>query len=209
MLATDIARAFPDDGIVTGGGRFADFPRGRYTWIVDDADGGGDGQPGCSRSVGVLRDGMPFAGAVYDRVTRRLFTACVGRGAWLNDRPLYAGRGLRSPRAPIAVDAADDDGGWSWRTMRVDRCRRAGSIALRLCYVAVGDVDAVRDPGVSLMAIAGAAPIVFEAGVVLTRADGTPLFPNWPVPALSARVAILAGNPIIHTQALRDGLGTR
>ena len=157
-------------------------------------------------SVGVLRDGMPFAGAVYDPVTRWLFTACVGRGAWLNDRPLYAARALRSPRALIAVDAPRDEALSPWRGIRLDRGRRHGSIALRLCYVAQGGVDAVHDPGVSLIDIAAAAPIVMEAGGVLTSADGTPLFPHWPGPALSARVAIVAGNPTVHrafTEALR------
>lgn len=210
-LSIDIARAFPDDGIVTRGGRCADLPRGRYTWIVDDVDGGGveHGPPRCSRSVGVLRDGMPFAGAVYDQVTHWLFTACVGRGAWLNDRPLYAGHGLGSPRALAAADASGDDGGWRWPTMRADGRPGAPSTALRLCHVVVGRVGAVYHAGVSLMEIAGAAPIVLEAGGVLTRADGTPVFPGWPTPALAARVAILAGHPVTYTQALRDVHGGR
>jgi myo-inositol-1(or 4)-monophosphatase len=208
---TEIARTFPDDGIVDGAQQLiGGLPRGRYTWIVDDASGRDKldrGRPESSVSIGVLRDGLPFVGAVYDGVTRWLFTACVGRGAWLNDRPLYAGRGLRSPRALIAVDAPGDDSPWRWRGMRVDGCHRVGSIALRLCYVALGGVDAVHDPGVSLTDIAGAAPIVTEAGGVLTSDTGAPLFPGWPAPALSARVAILAGNPAIHGQALRDVLG--
>jgi myo-inositol-1(or 4)-monophosphatase len=210
---TEIARAFPDDGIVQGEeGLTGGIPRGRYTWIVDHARGADElqhGPPGSAVSVGVLRDGMPFAGAVYDEVTRWLFMACVGRGAWLNDRPLYAGRGLRAPRALIAVDAPGAGGPWPWRGLRVDGCRRAGSMALRLCYVALGGVDAVHDPGVSLMDIAGAAPVVTEAGGVLTSETGAPLFPDWPAPTLSARVAILAGNPAIHRQALRDAVGAR
>lgn len=208
VIETGIARAFPEDGVVTGDDRLAGgLPPGRYTWIVDEAGGGDDLEgrlPGCSVSVGVLRDRMPFAGAVYDPVTRRLFTACVGRGAWLNDRPLYAGRGVLSPRARIGVDALDDDGGPPSRELGVGRRCRFGSTALRLCYVALGGLDFVHESGVSLLDIAGAAPIVTEAGGVLTSATGAPLFPGWPAPALSEPVAILAGHPSSHERALRE-----
>jgi myo-inositol-1(or 4)-monophosphatase len=190
--AVEIARTFPDDGIVEGEERLTGgLPRGRYTWIV------ARGVPGSSVCVGVLRDRMPFAGAVYDEVTRWLFTACAGRGAWLNDRPLYAGRALRSPRALITADGPEDDRPWPCRAVRLNSGGGA-SIALRLCYVAVGGVDAVHERGVSLMDLAGAAPIVMEAGGVLSSADGAPLFPAWPALALSGRVAIVAGNPAVH-----------
>lgn len=206
MLEMGIARAFPDDSIVTAEDQLTGgFPRGRYTWMVVDAGGRDDLEsrlPGCSVSVGVLRDRIPFAGAVYDPVTRRLFTACVGRGAWLNDRPLYAGHSRVPARPFLAVDAFVNRGVRPWRG--VDGRYRFGSTALRLCYVALGGLDLVREVRVSLMDIAGAAPIVTEAGGMLTSEAGAPLFPEWPASALSAPVAILAGSPVSHERALRE-----
>jgi fructose-1,6-bisphosphatase/inositol monophosphatase family enzyme len=77
-----------------------------------------------------------------------------------------------------------------------DEPTAVASPALALCYVALGDLDVVHERSVSLMDIAGAAPIVLEAGGVLASESGAPLFPGWPAPALSRSVAILAGRPI-------------
>jgi Inositol monophosphatase family len=198
---TDISLAFPDDTVIEGGQPLdAALRRGRYMWIIDRA--------GPSVSVGVLRDGVPFAGAVYDGIRRWLFTACVGRGAWLNDRPLFAGRGVRAPRALIARGGLDD-GPRYWRGMRVDRCHDIGSVPLRLCYVALCGVDAVHEADVSLMELAAAAPIVTEAGGMLTTESGALLFPGGAATMLSTRVAVLAGNPAIHRQALCGVLEAR
>src|SRR5438270_834653 len=61
--------------------------------------------------------------------------------------------------------------------LRRHRLRGAGSTALHLCYVALGAVDFVHDDGASLADIAGAAPVLLEAGGVLTTDDGVPVFP--------------------------------
>jgi fructose-1,6-bisphosphatase/inositol monophosphatase family enzyme len=129
---------------------------------------------------------MPFAGAVYDPAACWLFTACAGRGAWLNDRPLYAG-------ADIPVEPR----------------RRRPSIALRLCAVALGGRGVIHERDASLMDVAGAAAIVMEAGAVLTSASGEPLFPHWPAAAPSMRIALVAGHPACHQEALRGVVGRR
>ncbi len=66
-LGREIARAFPTDGFVGEEGPIGE-PRGeaRYAWILDPIDGTNNfarGMPGFAVSVGVLRDGLPFAGA--------------------------------------------------------------------------------------------------------------------------------------------------
>src|SRR5262249_45608288 len=62
--------------------------------------------------------------------------------------------------------------------LRRYRLRRFGSTALHLCYVAMGALDVVHDHRSTLWDVAGAAPIVLEAGAVLTQADRSPLFPG-------------------------------
>ena len=52
-----------------------------------------------------------------------------------------------------------------------------GSTALHLCYVATGALAFVHDQRASLWDIAGAAPVVIEAGGILTAERGAPLFP--------------------------------
>ncbi|RPH78497.1 MAG: inositol monophosphatase [Candidatus Rokuibacteriota bacterium] len=200
-MAAGIARAFPDDAVVGEEGASEANPGGAlYSWVLDPVDGTnnfGRGLPGFSVSIGVLRNGQPFAGAVYDPVSRWLFTACVGRGAWLNDRPLRTrtaplGRGsLVSIRTPLEDDVPAFVEEW----LRRYRLRRFGSTALHLCYVALGALDLVHDHRASLWDVAGAAPVLLEAGGVLTTTDGAPLFP--------ATAAELAGAPIAFLAATR------
>src|SRR5262249_45818335 len=83
------------------------------------------------------------------------------------------------PRSLFTVRTPFRDGVPSWVEgwMRRYRMRRVGSTALHLCYVALGALAVVHDHGASLWDIAGAAPIVLEAGGRLTTAAGDELFP--------------------------------
>jgi myo-inositol-1(or 4)-monophosphatase len=111
-LDEQIGGTFPDDGLLGEEG-LPGAPRhldAHHVWVIDPIDGTnnfGRGMPGFCVSIGVLRDGMPFAGAVYDPVADQLFTAWTGGGAWLNQRrlqlsptPLSAGRSLFTIRSP-------------------------------------------------------------------------------------------------------------
>jgi myo-inositol-1(or 4)-monophosphatase len=209
-LGREIARLFPTDGLVGEEGPIGEPRRqARYAWILDPIDGTNNfarGMPGFSVSVGVLRDRMPFAGAVYDPVARWLFTACAGRGAWLNDRPLrvraapLAGGAVFAMRSPCPAGVPDYMEGW----LRHHRLRRFGSTALHLCYVALGALDLVHDHRAPLVEIAGAAAVVLEAGGVLTGVDGAPAFPAAREHLVGAPMSILAGNRASHAEALAD-----
>jgi myo-inositol-1(or 4)-monophosphatase len=210
-LENEIAAAFPDDGIL---GEEALSKRrllagARFVWVLDPVDGTnnfGHGIPGFAISVGVLDDGMPFAGAVYDPVSSQLFTACVGHGAWLNGRRLRAepvvpsSRSLFSIRSPFSEDVPSYVRGWLTRY----RLRRFGSTALQLCYVAAGALAFVHDHRASLWDIAAAAAILAEAGAILTTADGGPMFPIDPNTYTGEPIAFLAGDPAGHRLSLAD-----
>jgi myo-inositol-1(or 4)-monophosphatase len=210
-LGREIARLFPGDGLIGDEPAPDDSPRAqvRYEWVLGPLDDTGNfarGMPGFTVSVGVLRAGMPFAGAVYDPVTRWLFSGCTGRGAWLNDRPLRArgdvptGTALFATRTPWVAGMPEYVVGW----MRRYGARRFGSTALHLCYVALGGLDFVHDDRASLREIAGAAPVLLEAGGLLTTESGAPLFPLPQRHAAATPLALLAGHPRAHVDALRD-----
>lgn len=212
-LGREIARLFPGDGLVGDKPALDEGVRGsaRYAWVLGPLDDTGNfarGMPGFTVSVGVLRGRMPFAGAVYDPVARWLFSGCVGRGAWLNDRPLRAhgdaatGTALFAARTPWA-------GGVPERWMRRYGVRRFGSTALHLCYVALGGLDFVHDDRASLREIAGAAPVLLEAGALLTDETGAALFPLASSAAAATPITLLAGHPCAHADALRDLRGSR
>ena len=209
-LGREIARIFPADRLVAEEGAIGGpQPTARYAWILDPIDGTNNfarGMPGFAVSVGVLRDGLPFAGAVYDPVSRWLFSGCAGRGAWLNDRPLHvraeplAGSTLFALRTPCDMGVPEYIESW----IRRHCVRRFGSTALQLCYVALGGLDFVHDDRASLWDIAGAAPVLVEAGGLLTSDTGAPLFPVTMAQAAGAPIGLLAGHPRAHAGALRD-----
>jgi myo-inositol-1(or 4)-monophosphatase len=210
-LEAEIAAAFPSDGILGEEG----LPKrglragARFVWVLDPVDGTnnfGRGIPGFAISVGVLHDGMPFAGAVYDPISSQLFTACVGHGAWLNGRRLRvepavpSSRSLFSIRSPFSDDVPSYVQGWLTRY----RLRRFGSTALQLCYVAAGALAFVHDHRASLWDIAAAAVVLAEAGGILTTADGAPIFPIDPNTYGGEPIAFLAGDPAGHRLSLAD-----
>jgi myo-inositol-1(or 4)-monophosphatase len=212
-LATEIARAFPDDAVVGEEGLPEDGrSEALYAWVLDPVDGTnnfGRGLPGFAISIGVLRNRQPFAGAVYDPLTRWLFTACAGRGAWLNERPLRTRPAALSRGSLVSIRTPLDDGvpAHVEEWLRRYRLRRFGSTALHLCYVALGALDLVHDHRASVWDIAGAAPVLLEAGGVLSAGDGSPLFPATPAQMAGAPIAFLAGNPVSHAQGLADVVG--
>jgi myo-inositol-1(or 4)-monophosphatase len=209
-LATEIARDFPDDAVVGEEGQPQDGrSEALYSWVIDPVDGTnnfGRGLPGFSVSIGVLRNRQPFAGAVYDPITRWLFTACAGRGAWLNERSLRTRPAPLSRSSLISIRTPMEEGvpPFVEEWLRRYRLRRFGSTALHLCYVALGALDLVYDHRASLWDIAGAAPILLEAGGVLTTTDGAPLFPATAAQLAGAPMGFVAGNPASHAQALPE-----
>jgi len=210
-LERRIAAVFPDDLVLGEEGFDGTAARSdaRYAWIIDPIDGTnnfGRGMPGFSVSVGVLRDGEIVGGAVYDPLTRQLFTAWAGQGAWLNDRTLRVRHAPLDARSMFAIRTPFTDGvpeavtRWLGRY----RLRRTGSTALQLCYVALGAISFMYDHRTSLWDIAGAAAVLLEAGGHLTAPDGGPLFPVDAAVLRGAPLAILAGLPGAYQSALRD-----
>ena len=210
-LERRITTAFPGDLVLGEEGFDAKTvrPDARYVWVIDPIDGTnnyGRGMPGFSVSVGVFCDGAIVGGAVYDPLTRQLFTAWSGQGAWLNDRPLRVrqapldARSMFAIRSPYAEGVPEAVVRWLGRY----RLRRSGSTALQLCYVALGGIAFMYDHRTSLWDIAGAAAVVLEAGAHLTAPDGSPLFPVDDAVLSGAPLAILAGLPGAYESALRD-----
>ncbi len=210
-LDEEIVAAFPDDGVL-GEESGASPPRrleAPHVWVVDPIDGTnnfGRGLPGFSISVGVLRYGRPLCGAVYDPLSDQLFTGLMGQGAWVNERPLRVTPAPRSARSLCCVRTPHRDGTPPFvaRWLSRYRLRRLGSTALHLCYVATGALAFVHDHRATLWDIAGAAPVLLEAGGILTGERGAPIFPLDPDGYHGEPIAFLAGDPMAHDESLRE-----
>lgn len=208
-LDRELRAVFPNDAILGEEGTLSGPSDAAYRWALDPIDGTnnfGRGLPGFSVSVGVLHEGWPVAGAVYDPVSDWLFTAARGQGAQLNGRRIRLAPAVLSSRSLFAIRPPFEDGippavaGWLERY----RLRRFGSTALHLCYVALGAIAFVHDHDAAIWDIAGAAAVLLEAGGAISGPEGQSLFPLDASLWEGTAFTFVAGNPEAHRQALED-----
>ena len=147
----------------------------RLVWIVDPIDGTraylAHREDWCV-SVALVEDASPILAAVYAPVSDEFFFAARGQGAMLNDLPLQATAGTELDFARMAgpkplvqrLSASPDD---------ITLHPRIGSLALRLCRVADGSLDAAFAGGQSRdWDLAAANLIVQQAGGRMTALSG-------------------------------------
>ncbi len=176
---------FPDHDIVT---EESDLSRrgSRYVWYVDPLDGTTNfahGYPCFCSSVGVARDGVVVAGAVYEPLKGELFTAERGSGAHVNGRRLEVSDASELLKSLLITgfpyDLREDLPGKLRlfnRLMGEARAiRRDGSAAVDLSYVAAGRVDGFWEEKLHPWDMAAGILMIEEAGGRVSRFDGTPV----------------------------------
>lgn len=149
IIIDQIMGQYPDSTILgeEGGSQGS----GAVQWFVDPIDGTTNfalGIPFFNVSIAAALEGEILAGVVYDPMRQELFAASR-QGAFLNDRPIRARRGVTEAEAVLVTDwpypdyrFTDDDFLIYAEVVRRFRAvRRMGSLALEMCYVACGRVD--------------------------------------------------------------------
>lgn len=172
LIRSAIHDAFPDDdflGEESGGGAGS----ARCCWVVDPIDGTSsfvNGLPTWCVAIGVVIDGIPQIGVIYDPNHQELFHACAGQGAWLNEQPMQVHNGSQlnegllgissSPRTPPQHLATFLTG----LTEAGGQFVRVGSGALTTAWVAAGRLIGYYEYHMS--------PWDSLPGLVLTREAG-------------------------------------
>jgi myo-inositol-1(or 4)-monophosphatase len=150
-------------------------------WIVDPIDGTRAylaGRDDWCVSVALVQDGRPVIAAVFAPASDEFFFAQRGRGSWLNDAAVHATSGTRLDFSRIAgpkplVERLNRSGG------EISLHPRIGSLALRLCRVADGKLDAAFAGGQSRdWDLAAANLIVQEANGKMTALSGDTILYN-------------------------------
>ena len=153
----------------------------RLTWVVDPIDGTRNylgGHDEWCVSVALVEDASPLLAAVYAPATNEFFFAARGRGTTLNDKPVRATDGSALDFARVAgpkpmVERLNRSGG------EIKLHPRIGSLALRLCRVANGSLDAAFAGGNSHdWDLAAADLIVQEADGRMSDLSGGPILYN-------------------------------
>lgn len=198
-----IRRHFPDHGLLSEEGLSA-HNDSDYIWVIDPLDGTVNYAhciPTFAVSVGLVAQGEPLIGIVFDPLHDYLFAAERGRGATLNGQPIHVSACANIAHAVVGLDWARNP------TIRaqvlsslnrvapaVGTVRAIGSAALALCYVAAGWLDAYFHFALQAWDSAAAGLIVREAGGTLTNPDGAAWTYTQP--------ACVASNGIIHSTML-------
>lgn len=156
-------------------------------------------------SIGLMKDGKPYAGVVYAPVTDQMFSACRGQGAYENGKRIHSSlapledsimlsgsAGFSVHAFPIAQELTRDF------QSRCQGVRITGSAEYNLCMAASGRTGGYYEMRLGLWDFAAGGLILEEAGGRLTDYFGKPL--SWR--GASSVVAVSEG--IAREDALPD-----
>ena len=197
---------FPKHTIVAEEGSGQEGDPG-YRWIVDPLDGTTNfahGYPCFAVSIGFEEAGELQAGVIYQPITKELFTASRGDGAYLNEKQIrvssidHLSTSLLATGFPSTKRARNPNIHYYWNfTLRSHGVRRDGSAALDLASVACGRFDGFWEFGLHPWDTAAGVLLVREAGGVVTSFSGEPYRPG--------DYETLASNGRIHTELRQVG----
>ncbi len=153
-----------------------------YAFIVDPIDGTTNfikDYRMSAISVGLLKDGKPYIGVVYNPYLCEMFSAKKGEGAWLNEKPIHVSdKPLKEGivlvgTSPYSRHLADRTFAYVRKLFDASLdIRRSGSAALDLCSIAAGRAEAYFEFALSPWDYAAGALIVREAGGYATTLTG-------------------------------------
>jgi myo-inositol-1(or 4)-monophosphatase len=205
-VVLDILKAaFPEHRILAEESGASGEITSSYVWAVDPLDGTTNYAhhfPVFSVSIGLLFEGQPIVGVVYNPITDELFSAGLGLGAFLMQKgqtqPIRVSKTKQVADSLLASGFAYDrtqvkDNNYAefcHFTQVTQGVRRLGSAALDLAYVAAGRFDGYWERGLSPWDMVAGLALILEAGGTISSYDGTS------VDISSGRV--LATNGVLH-----------
>ncbi len=172
-----------------------------YKWLIDPLDGTmnyAHSYPFFSVSIAMEYKGKVILGVVYDPIKDEMFSAEVGKGAFLNGNLIKPSGADKLENSLLATGFLHEDERLVEMNL-VNFCkfirgargvRRDGSAALDLCYVACGRYDGFWELGLHPWDTAAGAFIIKESGGFVTNISGGD-FTDY-------KGEILASNGLIH-----------
>ena len=217
-VVAGLRRRYPTDGIVGEENETGDAitfecpnPMGRV-WVIDPIDGTNNYLAGLGAfcvCIGLLEQGSPTLGVVYDVTRDHIYAAAAGQGAWKGNTSVSVQTGPMNNASLLMLtsnflDKAGHCPRWAiqlisqtnWKT------RMLGSAALEAVQVAAGVAHAAITVNGKLWDCVAPAAIVLEAGGKLTNLNGQPIFPFNLRNYTGAKVPYLAAAPAAHAAVL-------
>jgi len=175
-------------------------------WIVDPLDGTLNFVRGIdffAVEIAFLKDGALSAGVVFNPVSKDLFAAEKGRGAFLNGKKIRVSNVSNAKECLFDIGLPRREGVWEkgFELMQklypdIGSIRNYGSAALQLSFVANGKIDCFLEYGLYPWDVAAGIILIEEAGGKVTNEKGAPF-------DMFKDNIIVASNGTIHDTLIR------
>ena len=183
ILRQELHKARPEYGFLLEESGVVEGSDRHNVWVIDPLDGTTNflhGIPHFAISIGLVRDGEPIAGVIYQPLTDEMFWAEKGNGSFVNERRLRVSARNKMEDAVIATGIPHHGRPEPQRFLRqlplvmaaTAGVRRFGSAALDLAYVAAGRCDGFWEIGLKSWDVAAGIILVKEAGGYVSDLDG-------------------------------------
>jgi myo-inositol-1(or 4)-monophosphatase len=214
IIIDHVSRHFINHGFIgeegADGKLFKQPPQGgeQFWWVIDPIDGTNNFVhhiPSFSISIGVIYEGHPIVGVIFDPNTNSMFTATRHGHAQYNGTKITVSNDLIDEFGSVAIDSnlrGSLPSGIAQIMLRT-RFRNMGSTALHLSYVATGGLVGAVMVCPKLWDIAAGALIVERAGGIVTDWDGNKLFPFNLENYDSKPIKTIAANPKVHSEMVQ------
>ena len=203
IIIGEIKKYFPGHDLVSEE-RANQESRSEYIWYLDPVDGTTNfsmHNPLWSVSLALARRGELIFGLIYAPMLEEIYLAQAGLGATLNGKKINVSaisqgkvlntfcHGSRDADIKKAISY------WRKQSLNELDCRRLGSAAIELAYVASGRVESFVSPGTRDWDVAAGVLMVREAGGKVTDFKGR----DWRLGGPN----IAASNGKVHVQILK------
>ncbi len=209
-----LQRHLPDHGILTEESGELGDTTSRYLWAIDPLDGTTNfahQYPFSASSVGLLIDGVPQVGVVFNPILDELFLAAKGLGATRNRQPISVSQTTTLEKSLVITGFAYDRRKTTDNNYKefcqmchlAQGVRRSGSAALDLSSIACGRADGFWERGLSPWDVVAGIVVLEEAGGKVTAYNNSPFdLKSGRILATNGKIHDLMSQALIETPPL-------
>ena len=114
-------------------------------WIVDPIDGTKEFIHGTDEfvvSIGLVENGSPVLGVIYNPVKEEIFYSSKGEGSYLNDLQIFCNEYKSSKEMILLISASERKKGlWDRHSKKFKSLKTMGSVAYKIALIAAGIGD--------------------------------------------------------------------
>ncbi|MBN1764722.1 MAG: inositol monophosphatase [Sedimentisphaerales bacterium] len=196
IIVAHIKEKFPDHGIIAeegpDGAMLKEIPKNKtdFWWVIDPIDGTRNYAHGGAQyvvSIGIIKNGTPILGVIYDPNTNYLYYGKSGKNAFIVGMPPDINKATKitclnetlNENSQLAFSGTVTR--WLPKSFSILMndfvCMNLGSAALHYAYVASGIYSAAYSCNIKLWDIAAGAAICLAAEGQVCDINGIPRFP--------------------------------